>query len=131
MRHHTTSVLMGPILSLALLAGCASSPSGGEGVSTSDRDALTLEEIRASNQSDAYSLVRSVRPQWLRHRGPRSINLSNEIVIYMDGTPIGGPDALRQIPLTDVTSMRYLDPNTATQRYGTGHGMGAILVSTR
>lgn len=128
----TMAVCTRALLALTLIAGCASgSPRPRPAMSGSDPEVLTVEEIRASSQADAYSLVRSVRPQWLRPRGPRSINMSGEIVVYLDGTRFGGANSLRQIPLTDVVSMRYMDSSTATQRYGTGHTSGAILVFTR
>jgi hypothetical protein len=41
---------------------------------------------------------------------------------------MGGPGTLAQIPITDVKEIQYLNGPDATQRYGTGHGSGAIIV---
>ena len=43
---------------------------------------------------------------------------------------VGGPDVLRGVPLTTVTTMEYVDPSSATQRWGTNHVHGAIVVTT-
>jgi hypothetical protein len=51
-----------------------------------------------------------------------------EIVVYIDQTRMGGPSSLSQIPITEVKEIQYLSGTDATQRFGTGHGSGAIIV---
>jgi hypothetical protein len=51
-----------------------------------------------------------------------------DVVVYVDQTRMGGPSTLAQIPITDVKEIQYLSATDATQRYGTGHGAGAIIV---
>ena len=51
-----------------------------------------------------------------------------DVVVYVDNTRMGGPATLAQIPITDVKEIQYLNGTDATQRYGTGHGSGAIIV---
>ena len=48
--------------------------------------------------------------------------------MYVDQTRMGGPNTLAQIPITDVKEIQYLNGTDATQRYGTGHGSGVIIV---
>jgi hypothetical protein len=43
----------------------------------------------------------------------------------------GGPGALQQINASAIESISYRDGSTATQRFGTDHGNGAILVTSR
>jgi hypothetical protein len=94
---------------------------------------LTTEEIQdaASSHSDAYSLVQSQRPGWFQKRGVSSINRSENVRVYVDGMSMGGVGELRRLNSTYITSMEHLDGTTATQRFGTDHGAGAILVRTR
>lgn len=91
---------------------------------------ITLEEIQAARQSDAFLLVQSLRPQWLRIRGAASMSRRESVKIYQDGVLMGGPEALRQIPTGMITSLRYLNGMVASQQYGTDHGNGAIVIRT-
>jgi hypothetical protein len=96
-------------------------------------DVISMQEIEASTDAhDAYELVKRLRPLWLTMRGVGSINLPvAELAVYVNGVRMGGPDALRDIPRTDVAEMRFLRGTDATQRFGTGHENGAILVTSR
>lgn len=127
----------------AALAACASGTGGGD---TSPRaaqtvgapdgrrstDQITQAEIARASVATAYDAVQRLRPAFLRTRGRGSFRFDpQQAVVYLDGTPIGGPDALRRINSTDVHAIRYLRGPDATTRYGTGHEGGAILVETR
>lgn len=114
--------------------------------SRGDRHRITLEEIHASPASNLYDAVRALRPAWLRTRGHSSLQLAtvpggrgdsisvpaaSEIVVYVDGVRFGTQSSLRDLAPHDVAAMEYLDAGAATQRWGTGHPHGAILVSRR
>jgi hypothetical protein len=43
----------------------------------------------------------------------------------------GELQSLRQIPVSQVKEIRYLDFNAATLQFGTGHSGGIILVITK
>jgi hypothetical protein len=45
--------------------------------------------------------------------------------------PVGGAGALRQIAVDEIKSIQYFDGISATLRWGTDHGNGALLVRTR
>ncbi len=51
--------------------------------------------------------------------------------VYQDGMPVGGAGALRQIAVDEIKSIQYFDGISATLRWGTDHGNGALLVRTR
>ena len=95
-------------------------------------EVISLEEIRASGDvQNAYDLVQRLRPTWLTFRGPSSINLTTpELVVYFNGVRRGGPDTLRELELRGVKELRHLRGTDATQRFGTGHENGAILVTS-
>lgn len=119
---------------IALVIG-ACAPAGGtteSGVrSRSNRDVITAEEVQATNRNTVYEVVQRLHPQWLRSRGVATMDPGGAgIVVLLNGSRIGGISALRQIPANGVSSIEYVDGPTATQRWGTGFGHGAIVVST-
>lgn len=131
------------VISAAVLAtaGCASSPSGSPGATQQSsagpsrshgaRDMITQEELAGIDVQTALDAVRRLRPSFLQTHGGATASITQgpqDVVVYVDNTRMGGPSALAQIPITDVKEIQYLNGPDATQRYGTGHGSGAIIV---
>lgn len=109
----------------ALTAGCASG--GGEGRPRQDPNLITAEELANYTSLTCYEVIQRLRPRWLQRRGSEE-----DPVVYQDGSRVGSAaDVLGGMIATDVQSMRYLDASNATTRYGTGHGAGAIEITTR
>jgi outer membrane cobalamin receptor len=121
--------------------GCASSPGGSSGAtqqsssspsrSRGARDLITQEELAKVDVQNALDAVRRLRPTFLQTHGGLSSSITQgpqDVVVYVDNTRMGGPSSLAQIPITDVKEIQYLNGPDATQRYGTGHGSGAIIV---
>jgi hypothetical protein len=119
------------LLVLAMVVVLVACASAAPGTPRADRDVLTLEEIDGSDQPNAYDLVRTLRPQWLRSRGPSSINNENPIMVYVDGNRMGGPETLSLVPSLSIEEMRFLSPSEAQSRYGLNHTNGAIVILTR
>ncbi len=119
-------------LFVGLLVSC-----GTPGVRTAplgDPDVITREEISASSATTAHQLVQSLRPQWLITRG--IVNLAQAaglegIVIYLDNARLGDPESMRRVALGPVQYLRFFDAREATLRWGGGHMLGAILISTQ
>lgn len=130
---------MRTILFFTLFAACAllffaacgstSNQRGSRGGNPDRINADQMEEV-ADQYNTAYSVIEGLRPLWLRKRG-RSTTNPSEIVVYLDGSRYASPDALRSIPTVDVASMAFLSPAEATNRYGSGHIHGAILVTSK
>jgi len=130
----TTFLLAALLTGGLLLSSCATAP-GAQG----DRDVITEEEIRRSSATDAYRLVRSLRPAWLRERGAVTLRTADtgdgtalvnpQVVVYIDGTRLGSLSELETVATTGLTSIRRLSASEATQRFGTGHPRGAILLT--
>jgi hypothetical protein len=51
--------------------------------------------------------------------------------VYVDGTRYGNLESLRQIVPSGIFSVRYYSPSNAEARFGPGHLLGAIEVTTR
>jgi hypothetical protein len=120
------------VLTLCLVAcGTTAGSEKGEAVRARS-NVITAEELAARDHSTALEAVQSLRPNWLRERGPVSIRHARaaEAIVYLDGTRVGGVDFLRQIRANTVASIEFLGGTEATLRFGTGHVGGAILVST-
>lgn len=116
----------------ALSVACASGQ--GQGARMGDPDLILREEIDESTAQNVYDLVQRVRPQWLRTRGLTTLRQAageEDIVIYMDNARLGYRDALRRVPLAGIAYMEFFSASRATQRWGSGHIHGAILISTQ
>jgi hypothetical protein len=99
----------------------------------SRRDRLVADEIGATGAANLHDAVSQLRPRWLRRYSPISLQdpEAGDVVVYLDGTKMGGPDALRQLSVDGVVEVQYLSGPNATTRFGPDHVGGAILVRTR
>jgi hypothetical protein len=125
-------------LTLASVAGataCASSGSstGSQSATRSNAsrpNVLTAEDIQKAHIANVYDLVSSLRPRWLQTRGVDSFQRPSEIQVYLGNTRMnGGISGLRDISSLGVTKIEYVDPISASSRWGLDHGAGAIVVS--
>lgn len=113
----------------SLVAGCASA---GAGAPRMDRNLLTREQILETNRQNAYEVVESLRSNWLRTRGPTSLQGPEAVVqVYIDDNRLGGVESLRTINTAMIQFIRWYDGIAATGRWGLDHGAGVIYVSTR
>ena len=113
------------------LAACASTGQTGA-ASGGNRSVLTTAELREEAASRTLDeIIRQRRPMWLTTRGTASLQGGDEIVVYRDGVPTGGPAILRTMTAETVESVQFLTAADATTRFGTGHSLGAILVVSR
>lgn len=120
------------LLILTGLSACSTSKPQDTASSSRDPDLITRAEIeQATTYNSAYAIVEHLRPFWLRKRGSQTFDNTDYIVVYVDGSRMGGPPQLRYVNTSIVEEIRHLDAREANMRYGTGHSQGAILVSTR
>jgi hypothetical protein len=96
-----------------------------------DRNRITAEEFAGRTESDALSFIRKERPQWLRARGQLSGMPDHQLWVYRYDAKIGGVETLRDVALSEVLEIHYLDMIAATTRFGRDHPMGAIVLITR
>ncbi|MFN2567279.1 MAG: hypothetical protein ABR499_19965 [Gemmatimonadaceae bacterium] len=99
-----------------------------------DPNVITTEELAARPTLTARQVIEQLRPQFLRTRGTTTLgNAATQDVIwvYLDGTRMGTVEVLNNIGAHEIREIRYLNPSEATNRYGTGHVQGAILVTRK
>jgi hypothetical protein len=132
-------------VSLAACAGKPAAPAPGPAVATApsvsppaakrvriDQQLITRDVIRSTQYTNMYDVVLALRSNWLRVRPAESIQgQSPSIQVYLDNQRLaGGADELRQLSPTNIESVRYFDPITASARWGMDHGAGALYVTT-
>lgn len=117
----------------AATSACMQSRAGDpvERASSRRMDLITREEIESQHWANAYELVAALRPNWLNERGPDSFGTPAELQVHFNGVRAGGIATLRQMIVTEVVYLEYIDPIAATARWGLGYGHGAIELSTK
>jgi len=150
--------MLSSCLMIAAIVECASTggaPGSSSAKAKSNPDVITTAEIDAGNFRDAYDVVQRLRPTWFTKArasstgtlsgtqvtggsggmsGVQSSTGSVGLVVYLDNTRMGGPEALRDLPATSISSLQYMDAATATAKLpGLGSSIitGAIVASPR
>lgn len=97
---------------------------------------ITEEDIErlGSSAANAYDVVQTLRPQWLRQRnevmsrpgsGPAA---TSQFSVFVNDHEMGGLNFLRALPAEQVYSMRFLTMNEVGARYGPTSGPGIVVV---
>jgi hypothetical protein len=95
-------------------------------------NAISYEEVRSTHASDAYELINSLRPSWLRTpRGPTSFNAQIDLAVFKDGVRMGSREVLRTIPITAIRTLRFYSAVDARQKFGGDTSAGAIEISSQ
>jgi hypothetical protein len=120
------------LLLLAPALAC-SPPRQGPG-EISNSQIITEDEIVASRATTAYEAVQKLRANFLTYRGETSLSKSRSQpypTVYLDGQEFGPIATLRNIPASQVATIRLYRAWEATTKYGARNMSGVIEVSTR
>lgn len=119
------------LLLLAVMLVSCSSSTGARYTSGRQTNIITAEEITTTSSTNAYDLIRSLRPLWLRGRGQKSIynTTASYPVVYVNGVRYGTPETLSGISTANITLVKFLNTNEATILYGLDHASGAIMIT--
>jgi hypothetical protein len=143
---HRTEAQVRRFLAIAALtaiplfgSACASSGTPANRTNESSPDRVTSVEIEATaGASNAYDLVRRLRPRWLTGGGVSSIGRSQiegqVLLVYLDGNKLGSVEALRTLTVSGIKSMQYYDAvraATVLRDVGSQPISGAIAINTR
>ena len=127
----TGLVLLTSLCISLLLSACASS---GEREAPSRASmVITFEEIQASSAGNALELIQQLRSHWLRGRGPTGFRDPQPTlpIVYFEDISYGSLESLREFSTQGIAEIRFIDPPTATMRFGTGHTGGVIQLIPR
>lgn len=95
---------------------------------------ITEAEIEKSQAITAYDAIQKLRANFLSYRGETSLNTRNSQpypTVYVDGQAYGPLGSLRNIPASQVSTIRLYRSWEATTTFGTGNMGGVIAVTTR
>ncbi|MEX2582600.1 MAG: hypothetical protein WD766_04980 [Gemmatimonadota bacterium] len=126
--------LLRPIGLLSLLVllsfgGCSAAAAGSGG---GNPDVITADDLSELSSTNLYEAVQRLRPQWLRTRGISSFGGEPDpIMVYVDNVRYGEVRELTGFRIEAIEEVERIDATSATQRWGTGHAGGVLLVSTR
>jgi len=145
----------------AILAACASSGTSDTGTATAvpkiktNPDFIATAEIDAGTFRDAYDIVQRLRPNWFTKArassggslsgtqvagasgsmsGVQPNSSNGALVVYLDNHRMGGPEALRDMSASAISSLQYMDAAAATAKLpGIGSSVisGAIVATSR
>jgi hypothetical protein len=125
-----------PLHLLALLGAIACAPAATQGNASGighDYNRITPDEITASSAQNAYELINKTRPQYLKTRGRTTVLLDtpDRASVFMDGTLFGTPDALRNIPVSQIREVRFYPATEAGIKFGSQYGAGVIDIKSK
>ncbi len=116
-------------LTLVASSACSSSrPSSAPAPTHHSGSSITAEEISGTGTTNLYDAIQRLRPQWLTSTRVRRGGSGDDLIVYLDSNRYGTMSSLRQLSVGGVQEIRYYGASEATNRYGTGHTGGAILV---
>jgi outer membrane receptor for ferrienterochelin and colicin len=145
------------ILAAVALTALGASAAAQESKSTKkDRSVITADEIATAQVATVYQVIEKLRPYYLRRaEQPRTIygrtgntsvagedspapgavvdggSESTELVVYVDGTEVGGVGELQRIQSDQVEQIRYLSGPDAQQQYGPRYAAGVVQVTLK
>jgi hypothetical protein len=116
---------------IVLLAGCSSGmQQSGSTTPAGNSNLITAEELKDAPYGNLYDLIQARRPLWLQsYASSGGRRAAPEVLI--GNREMGGPEALRQIPLTSVAQVRYYERSEAQAQFGPEHQNGVIRVQSR
>ena len=119
------------LFALALSTACASAAT--PGTHARDTNVISENEIAASHESNAFEVIRSLRPMYLKTRGHSSINGtgSDYATVFVDGQQYGDLSTLRNIVSSQIREIRYYGSADATTKFGMQAAGGAIEIRTK
>jgi outer membrane cobalamin receptor len=117
----------------ALVLACASPRASSSGP-RADSQIITEDEVEASRAVTAYEVIQKLRANFLTYRGETSFDRSKSQpypTVYIDGQEYGQISSLRNIPASQVATIRLYRSWEATTQFGAGNMGGVIAVTTR
>jgi hypothetical protein len=95
---------------------------------------ITQDEVEASRAPTAYEVIQKLHANFLTYRGETSFDKSKSQpypTVYVDGQEYGSVGMLRNIPASQVSTIRLYRAWEATTKFGTGNMSGVIAITTR
>jgi len=126
--------MVGARLFVALLSAGLACTTPRPGPAVSDSQLITEDEIEASRAPTAFEVIQKLRANFLSYRGETSFDRQKSQpypTVYVDGQEYGPIGTLRNIPASQVSTIRLYRSWEATTKFGTGNMGGVIAITTR
>jgi hypothetical protein len=93
---------------------------------------ITADELSRVQAVNVYEAVEKLRPEMLRGRGRTTFrtNVSPTPVVYLDDHRFGEIEEMKQLPLSGVLLIRYINASDAHVRFGPNNTAGVIQIVT-
>ena len=93
---------------------------------------ITADELSRVQAVNVYEAVEKLRPEMLRGRGRTTFrtNVSATPVVYLDDHRLGEIDEMKQLPLSGIVLIRYINASEAHVRFGPNNTAGVIQIVT-
>jgi hypothetical protein len=120
------------VRTLAVGALIASSATAVPPLRAQERSWISAAEIAPLRNRSTYDVIKRLRPEYLKMRGPTTVMnpAEFEIGVYVDNMLLGGIRELRDIPASDVYEIHYLSAINGATRHGSQHPSGVIEITT-
>ena len=119
-------------LSACATGGGSHSGSGSSHDRARDPNVISADEVESSHESNAYDVVRTLRPNMLQMHGQVTfMNSDPGIVVFLNGTQYGPVESLQRIPAREIEEIHFYSAGDASLRHGTGFPHGVIEVKTK
>jgi outer membrane cobalamin receptor len=126
--------MVGARLLVALVPAVLACTTPRTGPTVSDSQLITEDEIEASRAPTAFEVIQKLRANFLTYRGETSFDRTRSQpypTVYVDGQAFGPIGTLRNIPASEIATIRLYRSWEATTKFGTGNMGGVIAITTR
>ncbi|MFQ6615918.1 MAG: hypothetical protein ACE5HZ_04025 [Fidelibacterota bacterium] len=119
------------VLSVVGWMACSSTREGVTGGSFYSANYIHPEEIRKSGATNAFDLIKQLRPLWVSGRGATSVLGPGGLTypaVYVNGMLYGDITSLRSITTEAIKEIEFLNPRDAVG-LGMQYPNGAIFIT--
>lgn len=104
---------------------------GSSNAARSNRNLLLIADVSEPQKNlTVLQVLQQLRPHFLAGTGAMTTG-SSGVIVYQDGTRLGGAAVLSEILMREVVEVRYLNASESAGRYGLGHEGGVIAIKRR
>ena len=114
-------------LSCAVMIACSGNAPRG---TRAEYNVIRKAEMVERGYLNAYDAVAGLRGNWLVTKGTDSFVAPGQVLVYIDNSRLGGVETLRDVSVSSIVYIRWIDGVTASARWGLDHGHGVIFVSS-
>jgi hypothetical protein len=98
------------------------------------RNLITADELLEKNFNSVYEALETLRPFWLRARGPTRLTPGEasapSVSIYVDNVKLGTTNELKMMSVRNIRRASFLSAPEAQMRFGVGNENGAVVLET-